>query len=74
MELKESIDRGYVLIKFTNTRGGTELGVRLDDAASDLSHADFEQSTVCLLFIGTKFAGHQTGAQAVVATWVAAND
>src|SRR5437660_9806464 len=28
--LKECIDRGYVHIKFTETRGGTELGVRLD--------------------------------------------
>ena len=44
-ELKKSIDRGYVLIKFTDTRGGTELGVRLDDAATDLATADFEQGT-----------------------------
>ncbi len=44
-ELKKSIDRGYVLIKFTNTRGGTELGVRLDDTLTDLSEADFGQST-----------------------------
>ena len=28
--LKECIDRGYVHIKFTGTRGGTELGVALD--------------------------------------------
>ena len=26
-ELKASIDRGYVLIKFTETKGRTELGV-----------------------------------------------
>ncbi len=43
-ELKQSIDRGYVLIKFTDTRGGTELGVRLDNAITDLSRADFGQS------------------------------
>ncbi len=42
-ELKQSIDRGYVLVTFTDTRGGTELGVRLDDALTDLSGADFEQ-------------------------------
>lgn len=41
--LKESIDRGYVHIKFTNTKGGTELGVRLDREASHLKEADFEQ-------------------------------
>lgn len=40
-ELKQSIDRGYVLIKFTDTRGGTELGVRLDENLTDLSRADF---------------------------------
>ena len=44
-ELKESIDRGYVLITFTDTRGGTELGIRLDEALTDLSGADFEQGT-----------------------------
>jgi hypothetical protein len=39
--LKECVDRGYVLVKFTETRGGTELGVTLDPAATDLSGADF---------------------------------
>lgn len=42
-ELKQSIDRGYVLVTFTDTRGGTELGVRIDDALTDLSGADYEQ-------------------------------
>lgn len=44
VELKQSIDRGYVLIKFTDTRGGTEIGLRLD-GTPDLSQADFEHST-----------------------------
>ncbi len=44
-ELKQAIDRGYVLVKFTDTRGGTELGVRLDNALTDLSQANWEQST-----------------------------
>lgn len=39
---KESIDRGYVHIKFTQTKGGTELGFQLDRNASDFSTADFE--------------------------------
>ena len=43
--LKECIDRGYVHIKFTDTRGGTELGVRLDRDASDLSQAKFDDQT-----------------------------
>ncbi|RPI77064.1 MAG: MbtH domain protein [Desulfobacteraceae bacterium] len=44
-ELKQAIDRGYVLIKFTDTRGGTELGVRLDQQRSDWSKADFAKAT-----------------------------
>ena len=43
--LQESIDRGYVHIKFTATKGGTELGVRLDTAACDFSRADFDTQT-----------------------------
>lgn len=35
------LERGYVHIKFTNTQGGTELGVRLDKNASDFGQADF---------------------------------
>jgi len=40
---KEAIDRNYVHIKFTKTKGGTELGVRLDREACDFSQADFNQ-------------------------------
>jgi uncharacterized protein YbdZ (MbtH family) len=42
---KERIDLGYVHLRFVDTRGGTELGVRLDSAALDLSSADFENQT-----------------------------
>lgn len=42
---KEAMDRNYVHIKFTGTRGGTELGVRLDRGLCDLSQADFEAGT-----------------------------
>ena len=38
-------DMGYVFIKFPETRGGTELGIRIDKNATDLSQADFEQGT-----------------------------
>ncbi len=41
--LKQSIDRGYVLVKFTDTLGGTELGIRLDEAITNLNGVDFEQ-------------------------------
>jgi uncharacterized protein YbdZ (MbtH family) len=43
--LKDRIELGYVHIKFTETRGGTELGVRLDRDTIDLSRADFESQT-----------------------------
>ncbi len=36
-------EMGYVFIKFTGTRGGTDLGVRVDASATDLSQADFDQ-------------------------------
>ena len=42
---KEAIDRGYVHVKFTDTRGGTELGMKLDAGASDFRTADFEHAT-----------------------------
>ncbi len=32
-------------MKFTQTRGGTELGVPLDKSRSDLTHADFDKET-----------------------------
>lgn len=39
---KEAVERSYVHIKFTQTRGATEVGFRLDQNASDFSAADFE--------------------------------
>jgi hypothetical protein len=38
-------EMGYVLIKFTETRGGTELGFPLDREATDLTAADFDNGT-----------------------------
>lgn len=42
---REMLDRGHVLVKFTETRGGTELGVPLDKSRSDLTQANFEGET-----------------------------
>lgn len=50
--LKESIDRGVVHIKFTDTKGGTELGVRLDPEASNLQEADFDNQTGKVNLVG----------------------
>lgn len=43
--LQARLDMGYVHLTFTGTRGGTELGVRLDPAASDWTTANFENGT-----------------------------
>lgn len=51
-DLKQRIDNGFVLIKFTNTRGGTELGVSLDKDATELSGADFNAGTGMMHLVG----------------------
>ncbi len=53
-ELKRRIhDMGYVFIKFVDTRGGTDLGVRVDKDATDTSGADFEKATGTVHVEGT---------------------
>jgi uncharacterized protein YbdZ (MbtH family) len=42
---KERIDQGHVHLRFTETRGTTELGVKLDRDATNLEQADFEKQT-----------------------------
>lgn len=42
---RDAVDRSYVHILFTETKGGTELGVELDPDASDFSAADFDAGT-----------------------------
>jgi hypothetical protein len=49
--LRDCIDRGYVHVKFTGTKGGTELGVRLDKDASNLN-ADFDQGVGKITLVG----------------------
>jgi hypothetical protein len=53
-ELRRRIEEiGTVFIKFTETRGGTDLGIRLDSAASDTSGADFGQGSGTVHVEGT---------------------
>jgi hypothetical protein len=52
-QLQQSIERDYVHIKFTDTRGGTDLGMRLDKDASDLSAAGFAQGTGTVHLVGS---------------------
>jgi uncharacterized protein YbdZ (MbtH family) len=42
---KEALDREYVHIKFTDTRGGTELGFKLDKEKSDFENADLDMGS-----------------------------
>jgi uncharacterized protein YbdZ (MbtH family) len=49
---KAAVDSGYVRVRFTNTRGGTELGLRLDKDACDFKEAEFEQGIGRALIVG----------------------
>jgi hypothetical protein len=51
-ELKQSIDRGVVLIRFPDTRGGTTLSVTLDSERSRLADADFGGGSGSVTLIG----------------------
>jgi len=51
-QLRAAVDRKYVLIKFTETRGGTELGIRLDPEKSDVSAANFDTGTGRIRIVG----------------------
>jgi uncharacterized protein YbdZ (MbtH family) len=50
---KEAIDRGYVHIRFTDTKGQTELGVKLDPEACDFSRSDFENGNGAVKLAGS---------------------
>ena len=53
-ELKKRIEEiGYVFIKFTDTRGGTDLGVRVDKATTTFQNANFNQATGMVHVEGT---------------------
>lgn len=45
MLFKEAVGRGYVHVRFTDTRGGTELGIKLDMEACEFGLADFDQES-----------------------------
>ena len=53
-ELRKRIEEmGYVFIKFTATRGGTDLGVRVDPAQTVYHEADFAQGSGSVHIEGT---------------------
>jgi hypothetical protein len=42
--LKACLERGYLHVKFTATRGGTELGVKIDENTSRLAQAAIDSA------------------------------
>jgi hypothetical protein len=51
--LQAALDRGVVHVKFVNTRGGTELGVRVNAAETNLTGADFAAGRGTVRLVGT---------------------
>ena len=49
---RECVERGYVHVKFTDTQGGTELGIAIDRDNSSLASADFEGGTGQVQIVG----------------------
>lgn len=49
---KAAVDRGYVHIKFTETKGGTELGVRMDPDVCEVNRADWDKGTGNVTIVG----------------------
>lgn len=51
--VKDRIDNDFVFVKFTQTQGGTELGINLIKNECELSSADFEKNSGKLHIVGT---------------------
>jgi len=52
-EIKERIEDGYIHIKFTQTRGGTELGINVDLKSTNVKDLDFTKGEGLLHIEGT---------------------
>jgi len=52
-EIKQRIEDGYIHIKFTQTRGGTELGINVDLNNTNLKELDFNKGEGLLHIEGT---------------------
>jgi uncharacterized protein YbdZ (MbtH family) len=50
---KDRLAMGHVHVLFTSTRGGTELGVRIQPDGIDWNRADFENASGEIHFVGT---------------------
>ncbi|MBN8523593.1 MAG: hypothetical protein J0M23_07070 [Rickettsiales bacterium] len=52
-EIKERVEDGYIHIKFTKTRGGTELGINVDLESTNVKDLDFTKGEGLLHVEGT---------------------
>jgi len=52
-EIKERIEDGYIHIKFTQTKGGTELGINVDLKSTNVKDLDFTKGEGLLHIEGT---------------------
>lgn len=52
-EIQKRIQDGFVFVTFTQTRGGTELGINIEKELSDFSNANFDQGTGKIKLSGT---------------------
>ncbi len=53
LDIQADLEREYIALKFTDTRGGTGVGVRVDPTATDTSGADFAAGSGPLHLEGT---------------------
>jgi hypothetical protein len=52
-DLRRALELGYLLVKFPETNGGTELGITLDPSRAMLEHADFSTGSGTIHLVGT---------------------
>lgn len=52
VSVRSAIERGFLPVRFTKTRGGTEVGVKVDTQRSIWSHADFDNGTGKIQLVG----------------------
>ena len=51
-ELKEQLERGFVLLRFPTTRGGTELGFEVTRSSAQNDGVDFERPLGSVTIVG----------------------
>lgn len=59
-EIKKRIEEGYVHIKFSQTKGGTELGINVDLNNTNIANLDFVKGEGSLHIEGTTNLNYNT--------------